>query len=100
MRTPGSAFHQLAELNSRVEMPIAGGENNRSIHEFVQMLQDDVYDILQPESMVLEGITTLRKIGVLAEAFGKKIAPHHGGGNLGEGPRGIQHLGWLLQSRP
>jgi D-galactarolactone cycloisomerase len=77
------AFDQLAELNARVEMPIAGGENNRGVHEFVQMLERGVYDVLQPESMVNEGATALRKIGTLAEAFGKRVAPHHGGGNLG-----------------
>ncbi len=80
---PRFHFDQLAALNSRVELPIAGGENNRGIHEFVEMLQDNVYDVLQPESMVLDGVTMLRKIGVLAEAYGKKIVPHHGGGNIG-----------------
>lgn len=85
---PRYAFQDLAKLNQAVAMPIAGGENNRGLHEFVQMLQDDVYDILQPESMVNEGITALRKIGVLAEAFGKKVVPHHGGRNLGT----IAHL--------
>jgi L-alanine-DL-glutamate epimerase-like enolase superfamily enzyme len=80
---PRYAFDRLAELNQLVELPIAGGENNRGIHEFLQMLRDGVYDILQPESLVTEGITALRKIGVLAEAFGKRVVPHHGGGNLG-----------------
>ena len=49
---PRYAFKQLAELSRQVEMPIAGGENNRGIHEFMQMLQEDVYDILQPERCV------------------------------------------------
>jgi L-alanine-DL-glutamate epimerase-like enolase superfamily enzyme len=80
---PRYAFADLARLNAQVAMPIAGGENNRGLHEFVQMLREDVYDILQPESMVTGGITELRKIGVLAEAFGKKVAPHHGGRGLG-----------------
>jgi D-galactarolactone cycloisomerase len=52
------------------------------------MLQENVYDILQPESMVSGGVTDLRKIGVLAEVFGKKVVPHHGGRNLGT----IAHL--------
>ncbi|MEK7403859.1 MAG: mandelate racemase/muconate lactonizing enzyme family protein [Acidobacteriota bacterium] len=85
---PRYAFDMLAELNRLVELPIAGGENNRGIHEFLAMLRGGVYDILQPESLVTEGITGLRKIGVLAEAFGKRIVPHHGGGNLGT----IAHL--------
>jgi L-alanine-DL-glutamate epimerase-like enolase superfamily enzyme len=82
------AFDDLARLNDEVELAIAGGENNSGLHEFVQMLQKNVYDILQPESMVHEGITGLRKVGVLAEAYGKRVVPHHGGRNLGT----IAHL--------
>jgi L-alanine-DL-glutamate epimerase-like enolase superfamily enzyme len=77
------AFDQLAELNRRVEIPIAGGENNAGLHEFRQMVELGVYDILQPESLVTEGITGLRKIGALAELFGKRVVPHHGGRNIG-----------------
>jgi L-alanine-DL-glutamate epimerase-like enolase superfamily enzyme len=80
---PRYAFQQLAALRQRVELPIAGGENNVGVHEFLRMLQEEVYDILQPESLVLEGISALRKIGVLAEAFGKQIVPHHGAWHLG-----------------
>ncbi|OUC05892.1 hypothetical protein RY27_24410, partial [Litorilinea aerophila] len=85
---PRYAFKDLARLNQAVAMPLAGGENNRGIHEFVQMLEGNVYDILQPEGMVGGGLTELRKIGVLAEAFGKKCVPHHGGRGLGT----IAHL--------
>lgn len=85
---PRYAFGDLARLNEQVELPIAGGENNRGTHEFLQMLEENVYDVLQPESMVLGGVTELRKIGVLAEAFGKQVAPHHGGRGLGT----IAHL--------
>jgi L-alanine-DL-glutamate epimerase-like enolase superfamily enzyme len=76
-------FRQLAELNRNVSIPLAGGENNRGLHEFRQMCTEGVYDILQPEPLVTEGITGLRKIGALAEAFSKRIMPHHGGGNIG-----------------
>ena len=77
-------FSMLAELNRLVELPIAGGENNRGLHEFLRMLQEGVYDILQPEGMGGgEGITGLQKIRALAEAYGKLAVPHHGGGQLG-----------------
>ncbi len=85
---PRYAFDEIAELNRKVDIPIAGGENNRGIHEFRWMLEQGVYDILQPESMVMEGITGLRKIGAMAEAYGKQLCPHHGGRNLGT----IAHL--------
>jgi D-galactarolactone cycloisomerase len=85
---PRYAFDLLAELNRLVELPIAGGENNAGLHEFRWMLERGVYDILQPDCRVSGGITELRKIGALAEAFGKRVAPHHGGGGLGT----IAHL--------
>jgi L-alanine-DL-glutamate epimerase-like enolase superfamily enzyme len=85
---PRYAFDLLGELNGLVELPIAGGENNSGLHEFRWMLECGVYDILQPDSLVSGGITELRKIGALAEAFGKRLVPHHGGGGIGT----IAHL--------
>jgi L-alanine-DL-glutamate epimerase-like enolase superfamily enzyme len=92
---PRYAWDRLAELNRLVEIPIAGGENNPGVHEFVNMLRQEVYDLLQPEAMVLGGITPVRKIGVLAEAFGRRFVPHHGGGDLGT----VAHL-HLIASFP
>lgn len=80
---PRYHFKQLARLNEAVELPIAGGENNPGIHEFVEMLEQNVYDVLQPEGMVLGGMTAVRRVAVLAEAHGKKVVPHHGGRGLG-----------------
>ena len=80
---PRYEFGQIAELNRALEIPLAGGENNRGLHEFREMCTRGVYDVLQPEPLVMEGITGSRKVGALAEAFGKKIVPHHGGGNIG-----------------
>jgi D-galactarolactone cycloisomerase len=85
---PRYAFDLLGELNRLVELPIAGGENNSGLHEFRWMMERGVYDILQPDSLVSGGITETRKIGALAEAFGKRVVPHHGGGGIGT----IAHL--------
>lgn len=85
---PRFAFADLARINAAVAMPIAGGENNRNLNEFVQMLEQNVYDVLQPESMAMVGITELRKVYTLAEAYGKQVVPHHGGRGLGT----IAHL--------
>ena len=79
---PRYHFDQLAELNRLVAIPLAGGENNRGVHEYLWMLQQGIYDILQPE-VANSGVSDLRKIGVLAEAFGRKVVPHHGGSALG-----------------
>ncbi|HCI86804.1 MAG TPA: hypothetical protein DHV68_08170 [Dehalococcoidia bacterium] len=76
-------YDGLARLNAEVEIRIAGGENNPGLHEFVQMCEMDTYKLLQPESMVMNGMTNLRKIGNLAELYNKELVPHHGGGNIG-----------------
>ncbi len=77
------AFEELAELNRLVEIPIAGGENNRGVHEYRWMLERNVYDILQPDVMVADGVTGFREIASLAHAHHKQLIPHHGGGSLG-----------------
>ena len=77
------AFDELAELNRLVSIPIAGGENNRGVHEYRWMLAQNVFDILQPDIMVADGVTGFREIGALAKAHNKRVIPHHGGGNLG-----------------
>ncbi len=82
------AFDELAELSRLVDLPIAGGENNCGLHEFKWILERGVYDIVQPDSLVSDGITGLRKIATLAEVFHRNIAPHHGGGAIGT----IAHL--------
>jgi L-alanine-DL-glutamate epimerase-like enolase superfamily enzyme len=80
---PRYAYDQIARLCDEVGIAIAGGENNPGVNEFVDMVKQGVYDVFQPESMVLDGVTALRKVGTLAELWGKKVVPHHGGGNLG-----------------
>jgi L-alanine-DL-glutamate epimerase-like enolase superfamily enzyme len=47
------------------------------------MAENNVYNILQPESMVLGGITPLIEVGELSRKYGIEIVPHHGGGDIG-----------------
>ena len=46
------------------------------------LIEQDVYDIIQPESMVSETMSSLRKVCALAEVRRKLVAPHHGHRNL------------------
>jgi L-alanine-DL-glutamate epimerase-like enolase superfamily enzyme len=76
-------FDGLARLNAATGMAIAGGENNRYLHEFHWMLERGCYDILQPDGLVSEGIGQLRKVAALAEVRARLCVPHHGGGGIG-----------------
>ena len=73
----------LTRLCAAVEILIAGGENNRGLHEYRWLIERDCYDVLQPEAMVGETMTQIRKACALAELHHKLCAPHHGGGGLG-----------------
>jgi L-alanine-DL-glutamate epimerase-like enolase superfamily enzyme len=77
------SFDENARLGSLVDIPIAGGENNRGVHEFRWILEQNVFSIVQPDIMVADGVTGFREIGALVQAHHKRLIPHHGGGNLG-----------------
>jgi D-galactarolactone cycloisomerase len=76
-------YEGLAELNRQTDIPLAGGENNQGVQEFVDIIERKVYDILQPEILVTEGVQGLRAVAALGLAHHKQVIPHHGGGQLG-----------------
>ncbi len=76
-------FDGLARLADAVDILIAGGENNSGLHEYRWLIDRGCYDVLQPEAMVGETMSQLRKACAYAEMHHKLCAPHHGGGGLG-----------------
>ena len=79
---PRFDFDQLAELSRLVQIPIAGGEANHGLHEFLWMMQKGCFAIVQPE-VTAEGPTMLRAIADVARAYDKLIVPHEGFVGLG-----------------
>jgi L-alanine-DL-glutamate epimerase-like enolase superfamily enzyme len=69
-------YEGLKSLRSVSPIPIAGGEKNKGLSEFRELLLNQCYDILQPDSMFSGGFTIIRKIAALAETFNKRIIPH------------------------
>jgi L-alanine-DL-glutamate epimerase-like enolase superfamily enzyme len=78
-----------ARLAREVDILITGGEGYHTFEPFRQCLEHGTYEILQPELHYMGGVLNTRKVGVLAEAWGLKVAPH-----------GTSGLGWAgrLQS--
>ena len=72
---PRYAFDELADLSRRVAIPIAGGENNRGVHEYRWMLEQKVFGILQPDVMVADGVAGFREIAALAQSHNKRVIP-------------------------
>ncbi len=79
---PRYDYDQLAELNRMIYMKLAGGEGNREVHEFRDLLDKGVFDIVQPEVM-LEGPSHLRMISAMAQSMYKMCIPHVGDMRLG-----------------
>ncbi len=63
-------------VKAAVDMPIAGGENLRTRHEFADFLARRAYDIAQPDVVNAGGITEMRNIAMTANAMGVQVNPH------------------------
>jgi D-galactarolactone cycloisomerase len=77
------AFDALRRLAASSDVPIAGGENNVGSHEFRQLIDQECYDVVQPEATVSGGLGMLRTIAGYAELRGKLCIPHHGANGVG-----------------
>ncbi len=80
---PRYAFDELTKLGAALEIPLAGGENSGVLFEFEEMCKRNAYSILQPECLVLTGITETLKVGEIAKQYNKQIVPHNGYVKLG-----------------
>lgn len=75
-----SDLRGLAELRSKTSIRIAGGEYNENLRDFAGLL--DCFDVFQPDAVRAGGVFATRKIGALAEAFGKFCILHTWGDGL------------------
>ncbi|MGY8993569.1 MAG: enolase C-terminal domain-like protein, partial [Rhodospirillales bacterium] len=64
------------EITRATSVPVAAGENEYTRYGFRDMINHRAADILQPDAMVLGGITEFMKVAALAQANDLDIAPH------------------------
>lgn len=64
------------QVKAAIPMPVAGGENLRTRHEFSAFLTRRAYDIAQPDVVNAGGITEMRNIAMTANAMGIQVNPH------------------------
>lgn len=72
---PGN-IEVFKRLKEQIRIPLATGERDRTIWEVLPYLQSGCIDILQPDCGHTGGITQVKKIAALAEAFHVPLAPH------------------------
>lgn len=66
-----------------LSIPIAGGEQEPSLHQFRWLIANDALHIVQPDQFYFGGMIRSMKVARMAEAFGKICTPHMSGGGLG-----------------
>ena len=72
---PGN-IEVFKRLKEQIRIPLATGERDRTIWEMIPYLQHGCIDILQPDCGHTGGISQMRKIAALAEAYHVPLAPH------------------------
>ncbi len=72
---PPEDFAGLADV--RLEgVAIAAGENVCTLHDFRQLFEADAVDFVQPSVIKVGGISAMRRIITLAEAYSVRVVPH------------------------
>lgn len=66
----------LREIARHTTVPIATGERMFSRWDFKRVLEEGTVDIIQPDLSHAGGITEVRKIAAMAEAYDVAVAPH------------------------
>lgn len=72
----------LVHLASRLDIPIASGENNFGKRQFRDLLVKGAVDVVQPDLRRAGGVTECFEIGLMADAFNVPYASHGGGVHL------------------
>jgi len=69
-------FNGYSELKSKLNIPIAGGENEHTLFGFKSLFESNAVDIAQPDIGSCGGITGAKQIINLAHSFGVEVNPH------------------------
>ena len=75
---PPEAILDYPRLRQAVAVPIATGERYGFLGDFRTLFELGAVDVIQPDTGRTGGISQMRKMAALAEAFGGMIAPHSG----------------------
>jgi galactonate dehydratase len=79
---PGN-IEVFKRLKQQIRIPLATGERDRTIWDMIGYLQNGCIDILQPDVGQTGGISQMKKIATLAEAYHVPLAPHNTCSELG-----------------
>lgn len=73
---PAHDLEHAATVAAALDMPIASGENEYTIHGFRRMLETRAADILMPDLQRVGGVSEFARVGALAAAYDTPISSH------------------------
>ncbi len=73
---PYQDLESTAEVARRLDIPVAGGEQDNALPQFHRMVESRAVDIVQPDVGYVGGMARMRKIAQMAEAAGVITTPH------------------------
>ena len=79
---PPESLNALKQVREKVNAPISWGERGHTKWDFVPVLEGKLTDYIMPDVTWTGGITELKKISALAEAYYIPISPHDAGGPI------------------
>jgi len=80
---PCDWYEETKQVADALTIPVAGGEQEYSLHGFRWLIANDGLQIVQPDNYYFGGMIRSMKVARMAQAFGKTCTPHMSGGGLG-----------------
>ena len=79
---PPESFNALQQVREKVSAPISWGERGHTKWDFVPILENKLADYIMPDVTWTGGITELKKISALCEAYFIPVSPHDAAGPI------------------
>ena len=80
---PFDWYDETKQVKVGLKIPIAGGEQEPSMHNFRWLIANRALDIVQPDIFYFGGMVRSMKVARMAEVFGMPCTPHISGSGLG-----------------
>jgi galactonate dehydratase len=79
---PPESYHALKQVRDQVQTRICVGERLHTRFEFVPVFEQHLADFVMPDVTWTGGITELKKISTMAEAYYVPVSPHDASGPI------------------
>jgi galactonate dehydratase len=79
---PPESFNALKQVREKVNAAISWGERGHTKWDFVPILENKLADYIMPDVTWTGGITELKKISALCEAYFIPVSPHDAAGPI------------------